>query len=189
MGSKVELRCKELVLRSISDRDTEDILKWRNSEGIRKYFIDQKKLGREDHECWLREKVETGRVIQFMILKKEDRHAIGTVYLQNIDHRNRKAEYGIFIGEDRQTGKGFGTAAGRLLIEYAFGSLNLHKLYLRVYEDNSRAIASYEKAGFQKEALLRDDVFVNGRFRNIVLMGVVNGRMCADEDIICNSLL
>lgn len=184
----MELQCNELILRSISDQDTEDILRWRNSEDVRKYFIDQKKLEKEEHENWLRQKVGTGRVIQFMILEKENRHAIGTVYLQNIDDLNQKAEYGIFIGESSLTGKGFGTAAAKLLIKYAFEERKLHKLYLRVYENNYRAIASYEKAGFQKEALLKDDVFVNGRFHNIVLMGVVNERVCINEDIVCDSL-
>lgn len=187
----MELLCKEddLILRSISYKDTDNILRWRNSEEVRKYFIDQKKIQKQDHLNWLRKKVETGRVIQFMILLKESRHSIGTVYLHHIDYENQKAEYGVFIGEEHLTGKGFGTAAARRVIEYAFKELGLHKLYLRVYEDNIRAIASYEKAGFQREALLKDDVLVGSRFRNIVLMGIINERMCTNEDIICDPLL
>ena len=61
------------------------------------------------------------------------------------------------------------------MIHYAFTELNLHRLYLRVYEDNDRAISCYEKAGFKKEAVLKDDVWVRGEYRNIVLMGIVKG--------------
>ena len=60
------------------------------------------------------------------------------------------------------------------MIEYAFGKLHLHKLYLRVFDDNYRAISSYAKAGFKKVALLQDDVCQHGRFRNIVFMEIVN---------------
>ncbi len=187
----MELICKfrDLVLRSISDEDTEDILKWRNSECVKKYFIDQKVIQKQDHIRWLRQKVDTGSVIQFIILERKDRHAIGTVYLQHLDYQNRKAEYGIFIGEENLIGKGIGTAVAKRVIAYAFQELKLHKLYLRVFSDNIRAITSYEKAGFQKEALLKDDVLVAGRFRNIILMGIVNEEEVNDEDFICDPLL
>lgn len=169
----MELECGKMVLRSISDRDTGDILRWRNSENVRKYFIDQRLLREEDHRKWLRTKVDTQEVVQFIILLKEGRHPIGTAYLQNIDRQHKKAEYGIFIGEGQMTGRGIGTVVTERMIRFAFEECGLHKLYLRVYEDNRRAIASYEKAGFLKEALLKEDVFVNGGYKNIILMGIV----------------
>ena len=60
------------------------------------------------------------------------------------------------------------------MCEYAFKSLDLHKLMLRVHADNERAIKSYARAGFEKEAYLKDDVFVNGKYTDIVLMGLIN---------------
>lgn len=185
----MELVYKDLILRSISEEDTDDILKWRNSEHVRKYFIYQEEIKKEDHLNWLKNKVDAGSVIQFMILKKEDRCPVGSVYLKDIDYANQKAEYGIFIGEENMTNHGIGIMAARCMIEYAFHHLNLHKLYLRVYEDNYRAISSYIKAGFKKVALLEDDVLVHGKFRNIILMGVVNKKECMNENIICNTLL
>ena len=71
-------------------------------------------------------------------------------------------------------GKGYGTEAAELRIEYAFEFIGLHKLMLRVYADNERAIKSYEKAGFLKEAYLKDDVYVQGKYRDIVLMAIIN---------------
>ncbi len=173
----MELVCGELVLRSISDRDTGDILRWRNNENVRKYFIDQRLLREEDHIKWLRTKVSTQEVVQFIILSKENWHPVGTAYLKNIDKKHKKAEYGIFIGEEQLLGKGIGTLVTKRMIRFAFEECDLHKLYLRVYEDNKRAVASYEKAGFQKEALLKEDVMVNGRYRNIILMGIINMRI------------
>ena len=130
----------------------------------------------------MKNKVYTGSVIKFIILNKVDRCAVGSVYLKDIDYANQKAEYGIFIGEETMTGQGIGSMAARCMIEYAFRNLNLHKLYLRVYEDNYRAISSYTKAGFKKVALLEDDVLVHGEFRNIILMGIVNKKECMNEN-------
>jgi len=172
---EVELTGRDLILRPITEEDTDDILKWRNKESVKKFFIKQKRIRREDHLTWIRNRVLTGEVVQFIMVSQADRCSMGTVYLQDIDHVNKKAEYGIFIGEDRFTGRGYGTIAAECMIKYAFDELKLHRLYLRVYEDNYRAISSYTKAGFKKEALLKDDVRIHGVYKNIVLMGIVKG--------------
>ena len=104
--------------------------------------------------------VETGKVVQMIIVLEEGDRPIGSVYLRDIDEEHKKAEYGIFIGEPDCYQKGYGTEAAQLMCEYAFSYLGLHKVMLRVYADNERAIKSYEKAGFVKEAYLKDDVFV-----------------------------
>jgi RimJ/RimL family protein N-acetyltransferase len=118
--------------------------------------------------------VETGKVVQMMICEIATGQPVGSVYIRDIDKTHNKAEYGIFIGEDSARGKGYGTAAAKLMICYCFEELMLHRLFLRVYAENSRAIRSYEKAGFEKEAYLRDDVFVDGVYKDIILMGIVN---------------
>lgn len=166
------IQCENnVVLRSIERSDTENVLKWRNSKHVKQYFIYQKEITHEDHEKWLEEKVATGKVVQFIIEYKG--LAVGSVYLQDIDRVHNKAEYGIFIGDSDNCGHGIGTTVAKSFIQYGFSELHLHRIYLRVYKENQRAITSYEKAGFQKEAVLRDDVFVNGKYHDIVLMGIV----------------
>jgi RimJ/RimL family protein N-acetyltransferase len=118
--------------------------------------------------------IETGKVVQMMICERETGRAVGSVYIRDIEPIHQKAEYGIFIGEDDARGKGYGTAAARLMIKYCFEEMKLHRLFLRVYAENEQAIRSYEKAGFVKEAYLHDDVYVDGRYRDIVLMGIIN---------------
>ena len=99
---------------------------------------------------------------------------VGSVYIRDIDKTHQKAEYGIFIGEPQARGKGYGTAAAQLMIKYCFEELQLHRLFLRVYAENIQAIRSYEKAGFVKEAHLREDVCIDGKYHDIVLMGILN---------------
>lgn len=163
-----------IYLRPIAYEDTEDIVAWRNSDGVRKNFIYQGLFTKESHENWMRTMVETGKVVQMMICMTDTDKAVGSVYIRDVDMQHRKAEYGIFIGAEECRGKGIGSAAARLMIQYSFEQLKLHRLYLRVYADNRRAIGSYEKAGFVREGYLKDDVCIDEIYRDIVWMAVVN---------------
>lgn len=163
-----------IYLRLMTREDTDNIIKWRNRDEVRSQFIYQKLFTKESHEKWIETMVETGKVVQMIIVLCDGDRPIGSVYVRDIDMEHKKAEYGVFIGETDCLGKGYGTEAAELMREYAFEFLGLHKLMLRVYADNERAIKSYEKAGFVKEAYLKDDVFVQGKYRDIVLMAVFN---------------
>lgn len=163
-----------IYLRPMTYADTENIVNWRNKDAVRKNFIYQALFTKESHENWIRTMVEPGKVVQFVICETQGDKPVGSVYVRDIDNTHHKAEYGIFIGEDTARGKGYGTAAAKLMIQYCFERLQLHRLFLRVYADNKQAIRSYEKAGFTKEAHLRDDVCIEGKYRDIVLMGIIN---------------
>lgn len=163
-----------IYLRPMTRQDTDLILAWRNSEEVRRNFIYQDLFTREGHENWIRNMVETGKVVQMIICDMEDDTPIGSVYIRDIDRQHRKAEYGIFIGEEDARGRGVGTAAARMMLDYCFHEEKFHRIYLRVFASNEQAIRSYEKAGFIKEGLLREDVCINGQYRDIVWMAAIN---------------
>lgn len=167
----------KIFLRKIEYSDTANIIKWRNSDFVREHFIYQALFTRESHEAWMKNMVETGRVDQLIICLKDETVEgvpVGSVYIRDIDRNHNKAEYGIFIGEESARGQGIGSMTAALMVEYCFKQLKLHRLFLRVFADNHQAIRSYEKAGFVKEAYLKDDVKINGKYRDIVLMGIIN---------------
>lgn len=118
--------------------------------------------------------IETKKAVQFIITENLTGNSIGSTYLRDIDTTHKKAEFGIFIGVDESVNRGYGTAACKLISKYGFENLELHKIFLRVFEWNKQAIRSYEKAGFQHEGLFHDDVFINGKFHNIIMMGLIN---------------
>ncbi len=165
-----------IYLRKMEYADTDNIVKWRNSDYVREHFIYQALFTKESHENWIHTMVETGKVDQLIICIKGDNEDIpvGSVYIRDIDKTHNKAEYGIFIGEESARGRGIGSMTATLMIEYCFKQLKLHRLFLRVFADNAGAIRSYEKAGFVKEAYLKDDVRIQGKYRDIVLMGIIN---------------
>lgn len=163
-----------IYLRLMTAADTDLIVAWRNKDFVRKNFIYQELFTREGHEDWVRNKVETGQVVQMIICDLLTDMPFGSVYIRDIDRVHNKAEYGIFIGEDDARGRGVGTAAARLMLRYCFEEEKLHRIYLRVYSDNLQAIRSYEKAGFAREGLLRDDVRIDGKYRDIQWMAAVS---------------
>lgn len=165
---------EEMYLRPMELADTGLIIKWRNEEFVRRNFIYRKPFTREGHLNWVETMINTGKAVQFIICTGQGK-PVGSVYLRDIDREHRKAEYGIFIGEQDGLGKGYGTQAAKLMITYAFRTLKLHKLMLRVLAGNDRARRSYEKAGFVQEAWLKDEVFLSGEYRDVILMAVING--------------
>ncbi|MBD5531475.1 MAG: GNAT family N-acetyltransferase [Lachnospiraceae bacterium] len=161
-------------LRMMTEEDTDSIVAWRNRDFVREQFIYQKPFTREGHLHWIETQVKTGRVVQMIICLAQDEKAVGSVYFRDIDREHRKAEYGIFIGEETALGKGIGTETAHLALDYAFHELSLHRVMLRVLSDNVRARKSYEHAGFIEEAYLHEDVFLQGGFRDVVLMASLN---------------
>ena len=165
---------EHIYLQLMTEDDTDDIIRWRNNPRVREKFIFRDLFTRESHQEWLEKIIAQGKAVQYVICIKENNRKIGSVYLRDINLVHHKAEYGIFIGEDDVLGKGYGTEAAKLIVQYAFQSMNLHKIFLRVYADNVQAIKSYKKAGFQEEACLRNDVKIDGIYRDMLLMAVIN---------------
>ncbi len=161
---------KKVILRPIDYSDTEDIVRWRNSDFVRSQFLYRALFTKESHEAWMRNMVETGKVVQFIMLERQTGEKIGSVYLRDIDYTNRKCEFGIFIGEEDKLSCGYGREAAELITDYAFRELKLYKVFLRVLAENQRARKSYLRAGFQEEGTSRAEVWLDGVPRDVVFM-------------------
>lgn len=109
----------------------------------------------------------------YMIEHKESGRTVGIVSLIRIDSKNRCAELIIDIGEKDMWGKGIGTAAVTLILQFAFDELNLHRVFLQVFAFNEHAIKLYEKMGFTHEGRLRHALYRTGNWHDIVVMGIL----------------
>ena len=164
---------EKLSLRPITDADTADIVRWRNDPEVWKYFLFREPFTPELHRAWLRDKVETGRVIQYIIVERESGQSVGSVYFRDVDEKNESAEYGIFIGEARARSRGLGTETARLFTAFGLNVLRLHRISLKVLGENAIARRSYEKAGFRTEGVFRDYVKLNGQYADVVFMALL----------------
>jgi RimJ/RimL family protein N-acetyltransferase len=115
----------------------------------------------------------------FIIALRAEATSIGVTGCHNIDWPNRSAEIGIYIGEPEQLGKGYGTEAMELLLAYSFNELNLHRVFLRVFDFNSRAIESYRKCGFSEEGRLREVIFREGDYHDVLVMSILEEEFSA----------
>lgn len=91
-----------------------------------------------------------------------DGEPAGLIGLINIDQRNRKAEYYITLGEERFKGQGAASRASRLLLEQAFSTFGLNKVYLYTEVENFPAQKLFEGLGFRKEGHLKEDLIHAG---------------------------
>ena len=174
MRNEEKIDLGPVYFRPITLEDTARIIRWRNSDRVRKNFIDQRPFTRQGHLNWMETRVAAWEVVQFILCETGTDRPVGSVYIRDIDRKNEKGEYGIFIGEADAAGKGYGTLAAKGAIAFARDTLKLHKLSLRVFADNTAAVRSYEKAGFRQEALLRDEIRnADGSRRDLILMAVL----------------
>ena len=98
---------------------------------------------------------------------------IGNCSFMDIDHTALSAEVGLFIGDKSCWDKGYGTEVMRLLLRFGFETLNLNRIFLRVDEANKRGIRAYEKAGFVHEGRLRQAVYRDGQYEDMLIMSVL----------------
>lgn len=145
----MKLRGDKIYLKPITIDDTDDIVRWRNEDFVRQNFIFREQFTKELHLEWLKSRVETGQVIQFIIYTCAENQKIGSVYLRDVDKQRGEAEYGIFIGQREALLHGYGSEACRMMVEYAREELGLSRLTLRLLKSNEPARRSYEKAGFR----------------------------------------
>lgn len=115
---------------------------------------------------------------RFTIYERATWRPIGTTALHAIDHRNRTAIFGIHIGESDARGKGFGTEAAVLTLDYAFTALGLHSVMLTVAEFNRAGRRAYEKAGFKEFGRRRQCRLLGGRLWDEISMD------CLDREFV-----
>lgn len=149
MGNvQFEIENSRIGFEKIREDHTDMVLLWRNSEEVKKFFIYRAYITREDHLNWLKTKVDTGEVVQFVVYDKPSNKPFGSVYLKYDPNNRDEAEYGVFIGESDYRNKGFGAEIARLMVQYGFEILGLKRIILRVVATNARAMKSYINAGF-----------------------------------------
>jgi ribosomal-protein-alanine N-acetyltransferase len=101
-----------------------------------------------------------------VIYHKRDQRPIGMAGLEDIDWTSMKANLFTTIGEPDYWGKNIAVEANKLIIEYGFTELNLHKIYAGIYTPNKRSLRVAEKLGFEKEAVLKEQLYVDGVYQD-----------------------
>lgn len=167
---------ERIRLRHAEPGDLPLFVAWLNDPEVRQGLALFLPISQAEEESWFEKRLALPAEEQPLTIEARQGdgwRTIGNSGFHNLDWRNRSAEVGILIGEKIFWNQGFGSEAVRLLVTHAFNTLNLHRVYLRVFEDNTRAIRAYEKAGFVHEGRQRQAEFRQGRYCDVLLMSVL----------------
>lgn len=121
---------------------------------------------------WEKQVAEGGRDGMSFVIEV-DGEVIGQYALFNENHTARTCELGITIGDEAYWGRGYGRECVNLLVTYAFQQHNYRKVWLDVHAANERAIRSYQACGFAIEGRLREHVWSDGAYDDLLIMGVL----------------
>jgi RimJ/RimL family protein N-acetyltransferase len=163
-------------LRGVEESDIDKFVTWLNDPEVIQNLLIFWPLTMKQEEKWFEELSKREPYEQPLAIEiKTDTgwELVGNSSLQKFDWITRCAEAGIFIGNKAHWGKGFGSEAMKLLLQFGFNRLNLNRIYLHVFETNPRAIRSYEKVGFKHEGRLRQDFYKNGQYIDVLIMGIL----------------
>ena len=165
------LQGDRLRLRPLASTDLRRCVKWFSDPQIIHFLGRNSPVTLPEEERWFRD-YERRTDEQIFAIEAEGLH-IGNIGLHKIDRVHRKSEVGIVIGEPTFWSKGYGTEAMRTALLYAFGPLSLNKVSLDVLEYNTRAIRIYERLGFNREGVHREDIYKDGRFVHVIRMSIL----------------
>ncbi|MBW3624655.1 MAG: GNAT family N-acetyltransferase [Armatimonadetes bacterium] len=163
----------QVILRPLEPSDVDRLYAFRNNPDVTSCLGGfSTGYSRQDLVDWVNAHRNRKDELLWAIAARDDSACLGHVGLYQIEHRVRKAEFGILIGDPGWQGKGIGRAVTRTVIDFGFQQLNLHKISLSVLESNSRAVKLYESLGFAREGLLVDDQYRDGQYISSILMAL-----------------
>lgn len=166
------IRGEKVVLRALDVADAERCHRWINDREVTHFMGARFPLSLLQERKWLEQERDPSRELALAIDTAEGQH-IGNCGLHGIHAIDRSAGLGIVIGEKGYWSKGYGTDAIPTLCGFGFSQMNLHRIALRVFAPNARAIACYEKCGFQHEGRYREATYKHGEYHDLLVMAIL----------------
>jgi RimJ/RimL family protein N-acetyltransferase len=169
------LRGERVYLRAAERDDIPIFVRWMTDAETTSFLSMRSPLSLEMEEDWFeRTTAQQGKDGYFFtICRLDDDRPIGTIGLFGLDPYNGKAGLGITIGEKQLWGQGYGSDALNALVDFGFGALRLERIWLEVYDFNTRGRRSYEKCGFILEGTERHAAYREGRYVDVHLMSIL----------------
>lgn len=174
---------KKVQLRSLAKEDAPHIVRVYNFLESRRFLDDPAPLSQDDIEQWIEKGWEQRKAHQsyfFAIETLKPRQFIGVCGLFAISKINQKAELMIVIYEKRHRGQGYGSEALKLLLQFGFNQLNLHRIVLFTHDINEAAQRIYEKIGFKPGGRRRQASFFEGAYHDLLLYEMLASEFSVD---------
>lgn len=166
----------KVYLRALEIDDYVLIYKWRNDVEITKYLgCNVFLVSSEREKKSIENKIfDDTKNVYFAVCDYQSNKLIGYTSINNIDLRNLKAEWGgTLIGDKDFIGNGFGKEASKLMLRFLFDQYPIHKCYAYCLEEHPSTQKLFSSLGFKHDGILRDEVFKNGEFKNVLLFSIL----------------
>jgi len=163
-------------LRGIEKDDLPFFVRWLNEPEVLTNIAMPVPRSMGQEERWYADVITKPLIEQPLGIETRDNGSwllIGNISFMNTNQTDRNAEVGIFIGEETFRNQGNGTEAMSLMLRHGFETLNFERIYLHVHANNPRAIHSYEKCGFVQEGRLRNHHYLQGKYIDVIIMGIL----------------
>ncbi|WP_134684307.1 GNAT family N-acetyltransferase [Brevibacillus migulae] len=167
------LEGKNVYLRPINTEDTELYFHMLFDREGRRLTGTQHSFTKDQIHRYIEAKGQDSSGILLFIALKETDEIIGDIALQDFDRNNRNCNIRLMIDSARFQGKGYGSEAMLLMLDYGFGICNMHRIELNVFSYNERAIHVYEKLGFRREGIQREALYYNHAYHDSILMAML----------------
>ena len=148
-----------------------EILSWRNHASIREHMFSDSIITVDDHLCFVSNLRNQNRDYYWLVTDANIKK-YGVIYLTDLNATHQRANLGLYVNCN-DSSKNKGRLLMNCLHKIAFDEFMLHGLRLEVLEDNQRAISLYKHFGFENEGLLRDYVYKNSKWKNVIVMSKI----------------
>lgn len=167
---------KTTYLRPVELSDTELIQKWHNDPKIRERArIGELPVTYTKEENDIRVAKDSREEIYFIIMEKSTDNPVGFIRLNLIDPVSRNMWLRFIIGNTSAWGKNLAYDALNQVLRWLFSEQNIHRVTLETYETNQRAIRFFTKLGFKQEGTIREAVYSDGKYSDIISLGILAG--------------
>ena len=168
------LKGKKVTLRPLSLNDVKNFCEWLDDGEVTTFLTvhEMPKPSIKEEREWIT-KAKSSKTGVHLAIDAVDGQHIGSISLLNINQYHKNAEFGIMIGHKKYWGRGYGTEAIKLMIDYGFKKLKLHKISLNFIAYNARGQKAYQKVGFKNEGKLRENIYRNGHWHDSILMSIL----------------
>ncbi|MEJ0034115.1 MAG: GNAT family protein [Bacteroidota bacterium] len=170
------IKGKLVGLRALEREDLPLLRDWRNITSFRRNFREYRELNMANQEGWFSRVNASPNDFMFMIETLADKTPVGACGLLYTNWIIRSADFSFYIGHNESyiDDKGLAKEAAQLLIGYGFQNLNLHKVWMELYEFDTKKLKFFEELGFHVDGTLRDNCFEDGKYWNSKIISLLS---------------